>query len=83
MFRPAIEDDSILLQDRTFLTIHFGALLVIVRLTISERSCIPSRKHSGYALAVAINFFQAGTARRSGPVSGRVSKFSEESPGQY
>ena len=40
MFRPAIEDDSILLQNRTFLTIHFGALLVIVRLTISERSCI-------------------------------------------
>jgi len=39
MFRPAIEDDSILLQNRTFLTIHL-APLVIVRLTISELSCI-------------------------------------------
>ena len=82
MFRPAIEDDSILLQDGTFLAVHFGALLVIVRLTISERSCIPSRKHSGCALAVAINFFQAGTVRRSGPVSGRDSKISDESPVQ-
>ena len=63
MFRPAIEDDSILLQDGTFLAVHFGALLVIVRLTISERSCIRLRKHSGCALVAASNFFQAGTAR--------------------
>jgi hypothetical protein len=62
MFRPAIEDHAILLLDRTFLTIHFGALLVIVGLTISARSCRPSRKHLGCALAVALNFFPAGTA---------------------
>src|SRR5580693_1101805 len=59
MFRPAVEDDATLLPGRAFRTIHFGAVLVIVRLTISERSCIiGSRKHSGCARAVAIHFFQ-------------------------
>lgn len=63
MFRRAIEDHAILLLDRAFLTIYFGALLVIVGLTISERTCRPSRKHLGCAPAVAMNFFPAGTAR--------------------
>jgi hypothetical protein len=63
MFRPAIEDHAILLPDGTFLTIHFAALLVFVGLAISERSCRPSRKPLGCALAVASNSFPAGTAR--------------------